>query len=121
MGRKYLSPSKYKMPRPLSDVMGKKFDPAQMGPGFKRGMVLYIYKAKIRDLVGEQQATHCLNDLQYASMTDRNEQDYQHPILYLHFTPGSLWRAEMRSYCWRLKDLINKRLKSEFLRDVRVK
>lgn len=38
--------------KPLSELMGSRFDVTQMGAGYKRGMVLKVAKAKMLELIG---------------------------------------------------------------------
>lgn len=92
------------------------------GPGIKRGMVLKIYKAKIADLIGRPQAKSMVQDLKAAYLLPKNHNasDYDNPTLVLKFQPGSMWRTEMQYKRYQLKELINKRLESDFLKQIRI-
>lgn len=110
--------------KPLSEVMAKQFDPAKMGPGLKRGMVLYIYRSKIAEVLPKKQLGRCLNDLKSAWMSEDppvGGQANEQTVLFIRFKPGSIWKTEMQMYRHRIKWLINERLKSDFLREVKIR
>lgn len=108
----------HREPKLMAELMQDAFNPAQMSAGYKRGMVLSICKDKIRQVVGNERF---LGDLEYAILSGGNKQEYIHPVLTLHFKSGSIWPAEMKWHTGRLKEMINERLKCDFLKDVKVK
>lgn len=105
-------------PKSMKQLMADAFDPAEMGPGLRRGMVLRIYKAKIQEVVGSDAwADH----LAGARMTARSEADYRNPTLIIRLQPGSPWRAELHMRRAQIRRAINERMKSEFIRAVIIK
>src|SRR5699024_2776234 len=101
----HLPNKRYKKSKPesLADIMKEAFNPSNMGPGMKRGMVLYIYRSKIREATG---SSAFMRYLVGASMADKNNVPQ---ILWLRFK-NDVWRAEMRMHCHTIKELINERL-----------
>lgn len=104
-------------PQPIGDLLKKDFDPANMDPDLKRGMVLYIYRSKIKEVLPKEQLGLCLADLVSAWMP---EDGAKQTVLFIRFKPSSMWKVEMQAYRHRIKWLINTRLKSDFLKDVRI-
>lgn len=156
----------YNKPQPLGKAAEDLFDPKNMVPGYKRGMVLKLYKAKLLELIGCKpkpfylcegivpysfQVERCrldvddcrlqtidrsgltdakknrrrslLKDLADATLLpkDPDKSDYANPMLLIRCRPGSMWIHELQHRRYQLKMLINKRLKSEFLKQVKIK
>ena len=117
----------------LSDMLQQDFDPAEMGSGYRRGMVLKVYKAKLLELIGcegkdlseekKRKRRSLLNGLKGASLkpADHEAADYDNPTLVIYFRSGSMWSTEMHHRRYQLKMLINKRLKCDFINKVIIK
>lgn len=108
----------YKKPIALSDMIEQDFDPAEMGPGFKRGLVLKVYKAKIKELVGSMDFS---TDLKKAVLLPKEGKGYDNPTLVIYFKAGSLWATELQYQRHKLKILLNQRLKADFIKKVIIK
>ncbi len=117
-------------PRKLSEIMGSQFAVEDMGPSLKRGMVLKVYKAKVLEAIGtpkspkgdlSSRAKKLLADLEGAYMKPDEGPGFDNPQLIIKMKDGSPWRQELHYSRMRIKELINERLKSDFLKDVRIK
>lgn len=98
-------------PQPISKILGKEFDPANYGPHMKRGYVLSIYKRRLYKITG---MAEWLDDIEDATFTGG-----PHPIFIVRFKTGTAWSYGLKHHAHRLKEALNKRLKSEFLKQVR--
>lgn len=97
-------------PQALGDHLEKMFDPENMPTGYKRGMVLKIFRAKIKE---------CTNQRLAATVTTaRLKGQDDNPTLYCTCTP-SMAAYELARHCHQIKTLINDRLKSDFVKDIR--
>lgn len=108
-------------PQSLKDLMEDDFNPADMKPGYKRGLILKVYKAKLKELVGKDAIKSLLGDLKDITILPKTGRQYNNPVIILRFRPGSPWIPEMHARRYQLKMLLNKRLKSEFVKEVRIK
>lgn len=89
------------------------FKVENMGTGLKRGLVLKITPAKIKEVL---KVAGFKNDLISIKLTG----EYENPRLRIYMKPGSMWRIQIHQQRYQLKKKINDRLKCEFLKDVRV-
>lgn len=97
----------------ISDALEKTFNVEKMGTGLKRGLVLKITPAKIKDLL---KTSRFKNDVESIKLNG----EYENPQLRIYMKPGSIWRIQIHQQRCQLKKKINERLKSEFIRDIRV-
>lgn len=92
-------------PQPLSEI-GKKFL-ASLGEGFLKGMVLRLYKAKIKELVGTKDFAQYITGQQIRDNT---------LIIYCK----EPWRSELHARRYQIKQKINSRLEQEYLTKVKI-
>lgn len=102
-----------RQPKPLSDYIKTQFAPANMGTGFKRGLVLLVAPAKIKEVLDTHLFRSHLKNIKLQGQHDR-------PNLVIQFAPGSPWRIQLHMHRHQLKQKINERVESEFIKDVRV-
>lgn len=79
----------------------------------KRGMVLRIAPAKLKEVLGRDDFKYHLKRI---SLTGRDE----NPTLIIETNPGTPWRIQIHQVRWQLKSKINDRLKCDFVKDIRV-
>ena len=95
----------------IGDLLNQ-FKPENMGSSMKRGMVLKIFRSKIKEAAGEKLATLVSN----AKMVG----DFDNPTLII-YCQSHMVRHELHMKRLKIKELINERLKSEFIKKVIVK
>lgn len=97
-------------PKPISALLDR-FRPANMGPELKRGLVLRVYKSKIRDVVKNKRFAA---DIVYASLQGPDDQ----LELIVKLRPGSYWRPELHAQREPIRRKINARCEEEFIKRI---
>lgn len=97
----------------MGDVLQKQFSVENMGPGLKRGLVLKVTPAKIKEVLGNSNFASSLKNIKLKGKDDN-------PTLVIETVSGSPWRVQIHQVRYQLKQKINQRLKDEFIKDVRV-
>lgn len=110
-------------PKPLKDLMKQDFNPAEMGPGYRRGMVLRVYKGLIKKLTGRKEFAGDITGEKITGehITDSKDPKYRNPTLIIYVRPGSIWKHELHQLRYQIRKAINERLKCEFIKEVRIK
>lgn len=96
----------------MKDLLGNQFSVSDMGPGMKRGMVLKIYRSKVAEAAGKPAA----RNIRHVHLTGT----YENPDLVIHCNNHSVV-AHINMHRYQILQLINERLKSEFIRSIRVR
>lgn len=92
-------------PQPLSKI-GKEFL-VSLGNGFLKGMVLKLYKAKIKELVGTKDFAGYITGQKIRDKT---------LIIYCN----EPWKSELHARRYQIKQKINERLEREYLTEVKL-
>ncbi len=92
-------------PQPISKI-GKEFL-TSLGEGFLRGMVLRLYKAKIKELVGTKDFARYITG---ESIKDNTL------IIYCN----EPWKSELHARRYQILQKINERLETEYLDEVKL-
>lgn len=95
-------------PQPLSKI-GKQFLKS-LGRGALVGMILRIYKAKIKELVGTKDFARYITG---QTITDDNK--------LLIYCSNDQWRAELQARRYQIRKQINQRLDKDFITEVIIK
>ncbi len=93
-------------PQPLSSI-GKDFLKT-LGEGFYRGLILRLYKAKIKELVGTKDFAKYITG---ESIKDNTL------IIYCK----EPWKSELHARRYQIQQKINKRLETEYLDEVKLR
>ena len=96
----------------LGDHLKTMFKPENMDTGMKRGMVLKIYRAKVKEVAGETLAKLCTGAKLKGNNTAPNL------VIYTSHQPA---RHELNYNAHAIKKAINERLKCEFIQKVYIK
>jgi hypothetical protein len=100
-------------PKPISALLQNQFSVEKMGTGMKRGMVLRIAPAKLKEVLGRDDFRVHVKRMKLTGKDDN-------PTLIIETLPGTAWRMQIHQVRYQLKQKINARLKCEFIKDVRV-
>lgn len=100
-------------PKAISELLEKQFSVQNMGTGMKRGMVLKVAPAKLKEVLGRDDFK---GHVKRMKLTGRDD----NPTLVIETRPGSAWRVQIHQVSWQLRKKINERLKCDFVKDVRV-
>jgi len=84
-----------------------------MGTGLKRGFVLRIYKAMIKKAMSGEDGW--AEDITGEKLIGADA----HPTLVVQLAAGSPWRHELHLNRLHIRELLNARLESDFVKEVR--
>lgn len=96
----------------MKDILAGQFNVADMGPGMKRGMVLNIYKSKVAEAAGKPAA----RNIRYVKLSGT----YENPDLIIYCNNHAVV-AHINMHRLQILQLINERMKSDFIRSIRVR
>lgn len=102
-----------RQPKHIGEFLKDDFSPENMGPGLKRGMVLKVAPSKIKEAL---KTDAFKSDLKSLKLTGKDD----NPALIISIKPGSMWRIQIHQSRHQILKLINDRMKSQFIREIRV-